>query len=312
MKVLSSGAMKRRRLSRTLPTVMATLDVLCVAVYTIIVTGPAAHAAATLLSQGKTTTASSAENATFAAGAATDGNTGTRWSSAFSDPQWIQVDLGSSASISQVVLNWEAAFGKSFQIQTSSDAANWTTVFSTTTGTGGVQTLNVTGTGRFVRMNGTARGTAFGYSLWEFQVFGSVNAAGCGTANAAQGRPTAASSTENASFPASAATDGNTGTRWSSAFSDPQWIQVDLGSSQSVCQVSLNWEAAFATSFQIQTSPDAVNWTTIFSTTTGAGGVQTLAVTGTGRFVRMNGTVRATAFGYSLWEFQVIGSFGGG
>jgi len=285
---------------------MATLVVLCVAVYTVIVTGPAAHAAAALLSQGKSTTASSAENATFAASAATDGNTGTRWSSAFSDPQWIQVDLGSSASISQVVLNWEAAFGKSFQIQTSSDAANWTTIFSTTTGTGGVQTLNVTGTGRFVRMNGTARGTAFGYSLWEFQVFGSVNAAGCGTANAAQGRPTAASSTENASFPASAATDGNTGTRWSSAFSDPQWIQVDLGSSQSVCQVTLNWEAAFATSFQIQTSPDAVNWTTIFSTTTGAGGVQTLNVTGTGRFVRMNGTARATAFGYSLWEFGIF------
>jgi len=110
MKVISSAAMKRRRLSRTLPTVMATLVVLCVAVYTVIVTGPAAHAAAALLSQGKQTTASSAENATFAAGAATDGNTGTRWSSAFSDPQWIQVDLGSSVSVCQVTLNWEAAF----------------------------------------------------------------------------------------------------------------------------------------------------------------------------------------------------------
>jgi hypothetical protein len=307
MKVLSSGAMKRRRLSRTLPTVMATLVVLCVAVYTIIVTGPAAHAAATLLSQGKPTTASSAENATFAASAATDGNTGTRWSSAFSDPQWIQVDLGSTASVSQVVLNWEAAFGKSFQIQTSPDAATWTTIFSTTTGTGGVQTLNVTGTGRFVRMNGTARGTAFGYSLWEFQVFGSLNGAtGCSTTNSAQGRPTTASSTENATFAASAATDGNTGTRWSSAFSDPQWIQVDLGSTQSVCQVSLNWEAAFGKSFQIQTSPDAVNWTTIFSTTTGTGGIQTLNVTGSGRFVRMNGTARGTAFGYSLWEFGIF------
>ena len=44
-----------------------------------------------------------------------------------------------------------------------------------------------------------------------------------------QGRPATASSTENASFPASAAVDGNTGTRWSSAFSDPQWLEVDLG-----------------------------------------------------------------------------------
>src|SRR5712691_76842 len=69
-----------------------------------------------------------------------------------------------------------------------------------------------------------------------------------------QGQPATASSTENAGFPASAAVDGNTGTRWSSAFSDPQWLQVDLGSSASICQVGLNWETAYATAFQIQTS----------------------------------------------------------
>jgi hypothetical protein len=44
------------------------------------------------------------------------------------------------------------------------------------------------------------------------------------------GKTTTASSTENAGFPAADATDGNTGTRWSSAFSDPQWLEVDLGS----------------------------------------------------------------------------------
>ena len=76
--------------------------------------------AATLLSQGKTATASSVENASFPASAAVDGNTGTRWSSAFSDPQWLEVDLGATASISQVVLQWEAAYATAFQIQTSS------------------------------------------------------------------------------------------------------------------------------------------------------------------------------------------------
>ncbi|MEV6971538.1 discoidin domain-containing protein, partial [Hamadaea sp. NPDC051192] len=55
-----------------------------------------AGAAPTLISQGKAATASSAENATFPASAAVDGNTGTRWSSAFSDPQWLQVDLGAT------------------------------------------------------------------------------------------------------------------------------------------------------------------------------------------------------------------------
>ena len=101
-------------------------------------------------------------------------------------------------------------------------------------------------------------------------------AATCGTTNVALNQPTTASSLENASFTAAAATDGNTGTRWSSAFSDPQWLEVDLGSSQSICGVTLNWETAYAKSFQIQTSNDASTWTTIYSTTTGTGGVQTL------------------------------------
>ena len=81
------------------------------------------------------------------------------------------MDLGSSLSICKVVLDWEAAYAKAFQIQTSSDGSAWTTIYSTTTGTGGTQTLNVSGTGRYIRMYGTTRATPYGYSLWEFQVF---------------------------------------------------------------------------------------------------------------------------------------------
>jgi hypothetical protein len=155
-------------------------------------------------------------------------------------------------------------------------------------------------------MYGTARVGGYGYSLWEFQVYGTIGGGGgCGTANAAQGRPATASSTENATFPASAAVDGNTGTRWSSAFSDPQWLQVDLGAGVSICQVILTWEPAYATAFQIQTSTNATSWTTIFSTTTGTGGTQTLNITGTGRYIRMYATARATQWGDSLWEFAV-------
>jgi hypothetical protein len=66
--------------------------------------------------------------------------------------------------------------------------------------------------------------------------------------------------------------DGNTSTRWYSAFSDPQWLEVDLVSTQSICQVSLMWETAYGKAVQIQTSADNATWTTIFSTTTGTGG----------------------------------------
>jgi hypothetical protein len=262
----------------------------------------------TNIAQGKPTTASSTENAGTAAANATDGNTGTRWSSAFSDPQWIQVDLGQSYNISHVTLNWEAAFGRSYQIQTSPNGTTWTTIFSTTTGDGGIDDLAVTGTGRYIRMNGTARGTAYGYSLWEFAVNGTAGGGGGGATLLSQGHPATASSTENATFPAGNAVDGNTGTRWSSAFSDPQWVRVDLGATHSVSRVVLNWEAAFGRSYQIQTSPDGNTWTTIFSTTTGDGGIDDLTVSGSGRYVRMNGTARATVYGYSLWEFQVYGT----
>ncbi|MGV9273863.1 discoidin domain-containing protein [Streptomyces griseosporeus] len=54
---------------------------------------PRAHAAETLLSQGRPVAASSTEEP-FSAQGAVDGNPSTRWSSAFSDPQWIRVDLG--------------------------------------------------------------------------------------------------------------------------------------------------------------------------------------------------------------------------
>jgi beta-galactosidase len=258
----------------------------------------------TLLSQGKPATASSTENAGTPASAAVDGNAGTRWSSAFSDPQWLQVDLGATSIITRVVLTWETSYATAFQLQTSDDATTWSTIYSTTSGTGGVQSLAVSGSGRYVRMYGTARAIGYGYSLWEFQVYGTAPVT---SRLLSQGQPATASSVEGAGTPPSAAVDGDAGTRWSSAFSDPQWLQVDLGATHTVSQVVLRWEAAYGKAYQLQTSSDAATWTTIYSTATGAGGTETLTVSGAGRYVRLYGTARGTGWGYSLWELQVYG-----
>ncbi|WP_431894915.1 discoidin domain-containing protein [Nonomuraea sp. bgisy101] len=133
-----------------------------------------ASAAETLLSQGKPSTASSTESASLGPAGAFDGDlTGTRWASAEGhDPEWIQVDLGAVTPISRVRLTWEAAYARAYQIQTSPDGVSWTAVHSTTSGDGGTDDLTVTGEGRFVRMYGTARGTSYGYSLHEMQVYG--------------------------------------------------------------------------------------------------------------------------------------------
>ncbi|MFJ5265109.1 discoidin domain-containing protein [Streptomyces sp. NPDC088387] len=134
---------------------------------------------------------------------------------------------------------------------------------------------------------------------------GAAAAAACGTADAARGRPASASSVENAGTPASAAFDGDAGTRWASQFADPQWIQVDLGSVQSLCRIDLNWETAYGRDFTLQTSTNGQTWTTLRTVTGGTGGQASYDVTGSGRYVRVHGTVRATTWGYSLWDFAV-------
>ena len=125
------------------------------------------------LALGQTAVASTTYSGLPAANV-TDGNLLTRWSSLFSDPQWIHVDLGSVYTINRIVLRWEVAYGRSYQLQVSNDAATWSEMYSTTTGDGGVDdiTLSAPAAGRYVRMLGTQRGTLYGYSLYEFQVYG--------------------------------------------------------------------------------------------------------------------------------------------
>lgn len=134
--------------------------------------------------------------------------------------------------------------------------------------------------------------------------------ASCGKTNVAQGKSATASSVENASFSAAAAFDGNTtDTRWSSRFSDPQWLQVNLGSVQAICGVTLNWENAYGKAFRIETATSATGpWTPLYSTSTGTGGTQMLTVNGSGQYVRLTGTARKGTYGYSLFEMQVFSS----
>ena len=191
-----------------------------------------AEAAETLLSQGKPATASSIETSTFTASKAFDGNTTTRWASAEGiDPQWIRVDLGATATITHVVLTWEAAYGKSYQIQTSADGSSWTTIYSTTTGNGATDDLiGLTGTGRYVRLNGTVRGTSYGYSLFEFKVYGN------GTAPS----PTASAS-RSATPSASPSPSGSTHVD----LNDPRKKDIAMQIVSSAENSTLNWKAQY-------------------------------------------------------------------
>ncbi|OLR92381.1 discoidin domain-containing protein [Actinokineospora bangkokensis] len=129
----------------------------------------------TNLAKGKPTTASSyqqqGDGAPYPPSNATDGIAATRWASDWSDPQWIQVDLGQVQAFRHVQLIWETAYGKAYRIQASDNGTDWRDVHATTTGDGGADDVDVSASGRYVRVLATQRGTAWGYALYEFGVY---------------------------------------------------------------------------------------------------------------------------------------------
>lgn len=129
-----------------------------------------------------------------------------------------------------------------------------------------------------------------------------------GSPNIALDKPVAVSSVESTSTPGASANDGIMTTRWSSAFSDPQWIRIDLQSTCDFTGARIYWEAAAAKNFEIQISNNATTWTRVFSTTSGDGGTDNFSFTGTGRYIMMLSTARTSQYGNSIYEFEVFGT----
>lgn len=135
-------------------------------------------------------------------------------------------------------------------------------------------------------------------------------------ANLALFKPATASSVTG-NMTAAMAFDNNVNTRWDSvegSTADPSWIQVNLGYVANIHSISINWNAE-AADYTLQVSNDPDNWPststiqTVTGNTSGAGTVTFSGLNATGQYVRMYGTQRATNYGYSINEFQIIGSF---
>ncbi|WP_329117368.1 beta-N-acetylglucosaminidase domain-containing protein [Streptomyces sp. NBC_01465] len=110
---------------------------------------------------------------------------------------------------------------------------------------------------------------------------------------------------ETPDFPATAASDGDPKTRWSSPAEDGAWWQTDLGKKVRLGQVVLHWQDAYASGYRIQTSADGRTWRTAATVRDGRGGTESVRMDAKDtRFVRVQGDRRATRFGYSLWSVE--------
>jgi hypothetical protein len=277
------------------------------------------------VARGGTASATSQEASQYPPAMAVDGDPSTRWSSSFSDPQSLTIDLGARYHVQRVVLHWETAYSNNYELHISDDGVNWYPLLAPADREitrprqdGGVDNhINLEGTGRYVRVYGRTRATPWGYSLWEVEIYGmpaTTPAPPPGGVNLARGRSAQVSSAERTEWRyfGHSAVDGQMDTRWSSEFSDPQWIVVDLGARIDISRVVLRWETAFGRDYTIDVSEGDGMWRTVRQVVSGDGDVDDLqGLSAAGRFIRMHGTRRATPWGYSLWEFEVYGVISG-
>jgi hypothetical protein len=121
----------------------------------------------------------------------------------------------------------------------------------------------------------------------------------------AAGRTATASSTQSG-YPASNAVDGNATSRWASSWADNQWLRIDLGAVRPVARTVIRWEAAYATAYRIEVSPDGTAWTQAAAVTGGNGGSDNVSfAAANARYVRLTGQTRATTYGFSVYDVEL-------
>lgn len=207
-----------------------------------------------------------------------DKNRETRWSSQFSDPQWIQIDLGSIQDIYGLILYWEAAYAKEYRIQLSLENTNWHDVYSIEDSDGGSDDIYFgRHEARYIKILGIKRATTWGYSLWEILLKGP------------KGKIIfSASSSDKMNIPEKAM-DGNLNTKWDSGKYKSAKFEINLNKIQELGGLFIYWDENYAKNYSIQGSIDGKKYRTIYRVSQGKGGIDKIYLEKTSlQFLRIN------------------------
>ncbi|HET9137854.1 discoidin domain-containing protein, partial [Actinophytocola sp.] len=276
------------------------------------------------------TLTASSSNGPFGAANAGDGNQNSYWESANNAfPQWIQADLGATATVNRVIMklpvaNW-AARTQTLTVQGSTNG----TSFSTLVGSAGYTFNPATSSTvqidfgpasvRYVRLLITANTGWPAGQLSEFEVHGTGGNPQPPGANLALGKPVTASSSVF-TFVAANANDNNVATYWEGApGSYPNTLTVNLGANAALSSVvvRLNPDPAWGRRTQTIEVQGREQSSSAFTTIAGAasyvfdpasGNAVTIPVSATAAEVRLRYTANSGAPAGQAAEFQVFGT----
>lgn len=337
-----------------------------------------------------------------------DGDLTSRWESARTDNESVTIDLLAIAELQKITIYWEAAYAKTYKIESSLNGTDWALLENRSAGVGGTESYTINSVpGRYIRITCLERvainGIKYGFSIYEVVVNGTIlqtfpdiqiapvesklylpyaktvlngtlsggaitkekltyqwslvsgssdavivdpispltlvkfktagtyvlkltgsNETGSNSAQVtinvltpgagsdlALMKPTSCSGIETSATNSDMAVDGVSTTRWSSAFQDGQWWQVDLQHQILPSTINIVWEAAYAKSFNVQISADNVSWKPYYTNTAFTGGTSSITNSNalSGRYLKVNCVQRATAYGSSFYAFNVAGTF---
>lgn len=248
-------------------------------------------------SKGETVTATASSvqdnEAAHAARMAVDGDMQTRWSSAFADPQWLLLDLGSQQEVTGLTLYWETARAKAYDILVSNDNASWVKVYATEEGEGGTEDIYFGRQAcRYVKLYFRQRATQWGDSLWEVKVKGADDQVDVNAGPAAKGVEKIYDGD-----PKTVLTVGEAGA----------YVEFVPRKDISFGAVKITWGPDYAVKYSIEVSQDRKNWKTIYAKDDGAGGTETAraAVVGA-KYVRISLGKSSGGRGYSIGEIHFV------
>ncbi|WP_224365671.1 CARDB domain-containing protein [Hyalangium versicolor] len=287
-----------------------------------------------MLSSGKPASASS-NNSPYTANNLTDGNQDSYWESTNGVfPQWAQIDLGSTATVEDVVLRLPAGWGsrdQTLSVQSSTDGSSFSTLKASATYTfnpssGNTVTIDVPDTSaRYVRVNLTANTGWSAGQLSEFEVRGTAGTTPPPTdppptgTNLALGKAIVGSSTEY-QFVAANANDDKTDTYWEGAGGQyPSTLTVSLGTNVDLTGVVIKLPPASVWGTRTQTfevqgrNQSSSSFTTLkasagYTFNPATGNTVSVSFTGTAADVRLVFTGNTGSGNGQVSEFQVFGT----